>query len=124
MSPVTIARQPHHLPGVAVDRQPFRARDAAMGIEAVHTRRHRRRQHLAAEQLLGGDLGIVGIVERRQRSWVDRALVLRQRASGAGDGYHGQERDQNQAGYHRFTLFIRVYHEIGKTGTGEAVAIA
>ena len=93
MRPVAIARQPHHLPGVAVDRQPFRARDAAMGIEAEHARRHRRRQHLAAEQLLGADLGIVGVGQRRQRLWVDRALVLRpcgvrhwRRPSGSGAG--------------------------------------
>src|SRR5438046_2378885 len=38
MAPVTVARQPHHLPGIAVDRQPFRARDAAMRIEPVHPR--------------------------------------------------------------------------------------
>ena len=61
------------------------AGDAALGIEADHPRRHRRRQHLAGEQLLGADLGIVGIGQRRQRLWIDAALVLRQRGGGAGD---------------------------------------
>ena len=107
MGPVTIARQPHHLPIVAVDRQSLRARDAAMGIEPVHACRHRRRQHLAAEQFLGGDFGIVGVGERRQRFRVDRALVLRPRACGVDGGHYGDERDQNQARVHRITLFMR-----------------
>jgi hypothetical protein len=78
-----------------------------MGIEPVHARRHRRRQHLAAEQLLGGDLGIVGIGERRQRLWIDRALVLRPCARGIGGDHQYDERDQNQARVHRITLFTQ-----------------
>src|SRR5437899_9719879 len=105
MAPVTIARQPHHLPGVAVDRQAFRARDAAMGIESEHARRHRRRQYLAAEQLLGADIGIVWVGERRQRFWIDRALVLRPCARSIDGGHQGYEWDQNQARVHRLTLF-------------------
>ena len=105
MGPVAVARQPHHLPGVAVDRQSLRACDAAMGVEAEHARRHRRRQHLASEQFLGGDLGIVGIGQRRQRFQVDGALVLRPCRGGIGEAQQNQKRDQNQAGRHRITQF-------------------
>ena len=86
MPPIAVARQPHHLPALAIDRQRFGAGDAALGIEADHARRHRRRQHLAAEQFLGAELRIVGIGQRRQRLWIDAALVLRQRRGGADDG--------------------------------------
>ena len=86
MPPIAVARQPHHLPGVAIDRQAFGARDAAMGVEADHARLVRgRRQIFAGEQFLGADLGIVGIGKRRQRLCVDRAFVLRPRG-GAADG--------------------------------------
>ena len=89
----------------AVDRQCFGAGDAALGVEADHAGRHRRRQHLAAEQLLGAQLGIVGIGERRQRLGIDTALVLRQRCGGAGES-RGQQQEQreNQARGHRGTL--------------------
>ena len=34
MAPVAVARQPHHLPGLAVDRQRHGAGEAALGVEA------------------------------------------------------------------------------------------
>src|SRR5579864_7812681 len=83
MRPVAVARQPHHLPGLAVDRQRLRTGDAAMGIEADHPRRHRCGEDLAAEQFLGADLGILRVGERRQRFWIDASLVLRERGGGA-----------------------------------------
>ena len=78
MAPVAVARQPHHLPGRAVDRQRRRRRRDS------RWRRSRRRApapvvgcDLAAEQFLGRRLGIVRMGERRQRLRVERALVLR-----------------------------------------------
>ena len=75
-----------HIPyrGSAPALQGLVAGDAAMGVKAEHARRHRRRQHLAAEQLLGGDLRIVRVGKRRQRLRIDRALVLRPCACGSG----------------------------------------
>jgi len=64
MAPVAVARQPHHLPVAAIDRQTFGAGDAALGIEADHPCRHRRRQHLAARTTPWRDFWIVGIGER------------------------------------------------------------
>ena len=104
MRPVTVARQPHHLPGLAVDRQPLGAGDAAMGVEAEHARAFRGgRQIFAGEQFLGAEFWIVGIGERRQRLWIDRALVLRQRRRSV-NGKAYQERDQKLAGCHRLAL--------------------
>ena len=40
MAPVAVARQPHHLPGPAVDRQRDAAGEAALGIEADRARLH------------------------------------------------------------------------------------
>ena len=101
--PIAIARQPHHLPGLAIDRQRIRTRDAALGVEADHARRHRRRQDLAAEQFLCAQFWIVGIGQRWQRLWIDAALVLCQRG---GAGNHGgyQQGNKNQAGIHWITL--------------------
>ena len=59
----------------------LRARKAALGIEADHPRRHLSGEQLAAEQLLGAELGIVRIGKRRQWFRIDAALVLRQRGS-------------------------------------------
>jgi hypothetical protein len=87
MRPVAVARQPHHLPGLAVDRQALRAGDAAMGVEADHARLvGLRRQIFARKQFLGADLGVVRIGQRRQRLRIDGALVLRQRGRGAEAG--------------------------------------
>src|ERR1700730_15228732 len=104
MRPVAIARQPHHLPGLAVDRQRFGGGGGALGVEPDHGRRRRRRQHLAAEQLLRAEFWIVGIGQRRQRFWVDTALVLRQRDGGTGDRDGDQEEEGNQAEVHWITL--------------------
>ena len=104
MRPVAIARQPHHLPGVAGQRQGLRAGDAALGIEADHPRRPGCGEDLAAEQLLGADLGIIGMGQRRQRFGVDAALVLRPPGLRAGEGCGDQERHQKAAGVHRITL--------------------
>jgi enoyl-CoA hydratase/carnithine racemase len=62
------------------------AGEAALDVGADRLRRHRCRQHLSCEQFLRAELWIVGIGERRQRFWIDRALVLRPRGNGVGDG--------------------------------------
>ena len=80
MAPVAVARQPHHLPGLAVDRQRHAAGEAALGVEADGARRHRRRRRRPpAEQLLGRRLRIVGMRQRRQRLGIERAVILRVR---------------------------------------------
>jgi hypothetical protein len=78
---VALTREPHHLPGLAVDRQRDAAGKAAARVEADRARLHVGRGRLAREQLLGGILRIVGLGERRQRLRIDRALVLRVRAA-------------------------------------------
>src|SRR5258706_1238818 len=101
MPPIAIARQPHHLPGLAIDRQRFRTGNAALGVEADHVRRHRRRQDLAAEQLPGAEFRIVWIGQRRQRRCIDAALVLLQLGGGIGQDGGKQQGEENQAGVHR-----------------------
>ena len=54
MAPVAIAREPHHLPGLAVDRQRDAAGKAAVGVEADRARLHRHRLEPAREQFPGG----------------------------------------------------------------------
>ncbi len=84
MSPIAVARQPHHLPGVAVDRHllarrrcsPWhRSRSRAVGIAAGSS--------LRANNCLAPSLGSLGLVQRRQRLRIDAALVLRRRGAGA-----------------------------------------
>ena len=80
MAPVAIARQPHHLPGLAVDRQRDGAGETALGVEADRARLQAApASRLRPNSSLAGCLGIVGIGERRQRLRIDRALVLRGR---------------------------------------------
>ena len=43
MAPVAVARQPHHLPVLAIDRQRLAAGEAALGVEADRARRQRAR---------------------------------------------------------------------------------
>ena len=43
MAPIAVARQPHHLPVLAIDRQRLAAGEAALGVEADRARRQRRR---------------------------------------------------------------------------------
>jgi hypothetical protein len=94
MAPVAVAREPHHLPGGAVDRQRLGAGEAAFGVESDHLRLELRRRGLAAEQFLGRIVGIVGLGERRQRLWVERAQILRARDRHArqGDEQRGCQR--------------------------------
>src|SRR5271165_6853129 len=67
MPPIAVARLAHHLPGLAVEGQRFRAGEATPGIKADGTRRERCRRRLAAKQFLGRRRWIVGICQRRQR---------------------------------------------------------
>src|SRR5262249_17349212 len=92
VTPVAIARQPHDLPGLAVDRQRLRAGEAAVRVEADRAGREAGRGRLAAEQFLGRQLWIVRIGERRQRLWLERALVLRRRGGG------GEHENDSRAG--------------------------
>ncbi len=85
MAPVAVARQPHHLPGLAVDRQRDAAGEAAVGVVADRARRERRGRRLAAEQVLGRRVGIVRLCERRQRLRIERAAVLRGGGRAAGE---------------------------------------
>ena len=81
---IALAREPHHLPGLAVDRQRDAAGEAAAGVEADRARFEFRGLELAGEQFPGGVLRIVRIGERRQRFGVDGALVLSARRDRGG----------------------------------------
>ena len=96
MAPVAVARQPHHLPGRAVDRQRHAAGEAAVGVVADRARRHRGRRGLAAEQFLGRGFRIVRMFERRQRLRVHGAEVLRGR--GAAGGHQQDQASDQQVG--------------------------
>ena len=67
MTPIAIARQPHHLPGLAVDGKRDRTVETTARIESNHMSGLGRGSDLAAEQLLRRRLGIVGIGEWGQR---------------------------------------------------------
>ena len=100
VAPVAIARKPHHLPGLAVDRQRNAPGEAALGVEAdgarfqgsrsqrrravVGHRRDRRGSGASPEQFLRGRFWIVGMGERRQRLWIERAFVLRHSRASRG----------------------------------------
>jgi hypothetical protein len=60
MAPVAIARQAHHLPGLAVDRQRLGAGETTLGIEADDARLQRRRLWLSLRRDCGvpGDVSI------------------------------------------------------------------
>jgi hypothetical protein len=49
IAPVSVAREPHDLPRLAIDRQRNGTRETPLGIEPDRTRRHRNRIGLAAE---------------------------------------------------------------------------
>jgi hypothetical protein len=85
MAPVAVARQPHDLPGRAVNGQRLGAGEAAAGVETDDVRRPSGRHCLAAEQLVRRGLGIIRMGERRQRLRIERALVLRGRAACGGE---------------------------------------
>ena len=124
MAPIAVARQPHHLPGVAIHRHLRGTGDAALGVLADHLGRLRRRQILSRKKLLGADLGILGILQRRQRLRIERALVLRRRGKRAG-GCRDQKQDENRAGLHRLTLFARDRCREGGAGrTSQLIDIA
>src|SRR5271165_223825 len=91
MTPVPVARKPHHLPGLAVDRQCDGARDAAFGVGPDGACLHRRGRRLAAEQFLRSHFGIIGMGERRQWLGIDAALVLRA-CCVAREEYDGEQR--------------------------------
>ena len=90
MAPVAVARQPHHLPGRAVDRQRHAAGEAAVGVVADRARRHLDAGAvLRPNSSLAGVLRIVRLFERRQRLRFQRAEVLRGRGPHAGDQQDG-----------------------------------
>ena len=91
MAPVAVARQPHHLPGRAVDRQRHGAGETTLGVEADGARFHLRRRGFAAEQFLRRGSGIIGMRERRQRLGIDAAPIL-----GGGALRHPQESGAQQ----------------------------
>ena len=97
MAPIAIARQAHHLPSLAVDRQRLGARQTAARIEADRARLHLGRRHRAAENLLGRQFRIGGIGERGQGRGLEGAFVLRQRAP-AGAAERGGEARQSEKG--------------------------
>src|SRR3954463_11878593 len=66
MPPVAVAREPHHLPGLAVDRQRDAAGEAAMRVETDRTRSQVGGFYPPREQLFGGVLRIVRVGKRRQ----------------------------------------------------------
>src|SRR5262249_39113710 len=95
-------RQPHHLPGVAIDRHLAGSRNTALDVGADDFRWLRRRQELSRKELLGADFGIFWIVERRQRLSVETAPVLRERRA-YSDG-HDHKWNQNRHELHGGTL--------------------
>src|SRR5262249_9625912 len=67
MSPVAVTRETHHLPGLAVDRRCNGPRQTAFGVEADGARGKGGGRRLAAEQLPGRRVGIVGLGKWWQR---------------------------------------------------------
>ena len=78
MSPIAVARKPHHLPSGTVDGQRLAARKAAARIKSDRAGGQSRRHDLPSEQLLRGRRGILWMGERRQRNGFERAFVLRE----------------------------------------------
>src|SRR5687768_7809316 len=91
MAPIAVARQPHHLPGLAIHRQRGGAGEASLGVPTERARFQRRRHVLASEQFFGRSLWIVRLGERRQRLRLKRADGLR-------GGTRRQKQDQNRPG--------------------------
>src|SRR5262245_59074610 len=98
VTPHAVAREPHHLPGPPLDRQCHRTGEASLGIETDRPRLHRSRSRLAAEQLLGRNVGVVRIGERRQRPRVKRPFVLRPR--GIPCQNDARDEDRHHSGQH------------------------
>ena len=79
MTPIAVARQPHHLPGGTVDRERLGASQTALGVEADGTRGQIAGQAGRAEQLLGG-----------------RSVPLERRSRQGGRPHHRQRRHLRQ----------------------------
>src|SRR5712692_2730448 len=110
MSPIAVAREPHHLPGLAVDRQRTGAGETAPGVEADDACFERRRRRPPPEQFLGRSAGIIGLVERRQRLRIERALVLRER--GVRREKPERERDRKGAPPEQAQWRLRFSHHV------------
>ena len=83
MAPIAVARQPHDLPGRAVDRQRHGAGETTGGIEADRAGGERNRLGLAREQFLRRRRRRIGMRQRRQRRLSSSVPgILRQRRSG------------------------------------------
>ena len=92
--PHAVARQAHHLPGLAVDRQRLRAGEATAPVGADRAGLSLGRRHRPAEYFLGGQPRVGGIGERGQGLGVERPLVLRGSGRGASDG--GKRQNQTE----------------------------
>ena len=101
MAPIAIARQAHHLPGLAVDRQRLGAGQAAARVKADRARLRLGGRHRASEDFLGGQFRIGGIGDRRQGRGIERALVLRERARVGAEGRSGEPRQSEKDPSHR-----------------------
>src|SRR4029079_5385866 len=93
MSPVAIAREPHHLPRAAVDRQRRRSGKATLRIEADAACLDVRGTFLSSENLFGESLRAFGMTNRRQRLGVERADVLSESRIARQEGESGRTAD-------------------------------
>ena len=120
MAPVAVARQPHHLPGLAVDRQRLAAGEAALGVEADRARRHAARRAACGRTIPWRHRsGSSGIGERRQRLRIERAVVLRHGAGRQSQGSGHKRRRTSQT----FDLRCRAAPAGGPSGrTGRIIA--
>ena len=78
IAPHAVAREPHHLPGLAVHGQHPGAGETASPVIADRAGLGLDRRHRAAEHLFGRKFWIGRIGERRKGLGVERPLVLRQ----------------------------------------------
>ena len=105
---------------VAVDRQCFGARDAALGVEADHARRHRGRQHLAAEQFLCASLGSLGLASGGSGFGSTLPLSCASAAEAPTTAADSSRKSENQARGHRVTLRRTACHRTQRLRTRRA----
>ena len=90
MAPEPVARQAHHPPGLAVDRQRLRPRQTSASVKSDRARLDLDRRQFAAENFLRREFWVFGVGERRKRFCIERPGVLRERARGQRGDQHDE----------------------------------